>query len=271
MKNKMKYHTVMPAALALHVILGAGLASAHLSYTGRDFGTFQGGSILETKPSISITNISSSFGWAASTDANYGDTHRTRAFRFQLANAGIVTLSVQSNSAGFLPGFSIYSGLAHLAPTNLAHDSSQLSLELLGDSTKVGSLFGLGSWSIGNDPVYNTPGDSLSGIAVPATPRSFSYMGNAADGTSLNYGNASGIQGDGMADGWISGTFTLPAGDYSIFLGGADIHSEGPPPSGGVHTSYASTLTLSTVPEPSSSILLVLAFTGFALRRKRNG
>ena len=269
----MKQHTPLSAIIGLLAIFGADLASAHISYTNRDFGILQGGGNLETKPSIAISNISSDFGWAATTDANYGDSHRTRAFRFQLANAGIVTLSVQSNTAGFLPGFSIYSGLSHLAPVALAHDSSALSLEILGELSgplKAGALFGLGNWEIGNDPAYNIPKDPLSGITVPASRRSFSYMGNAADGTSGNYGVAAGINGDGIADGFVTGTFSLPAGDYSVFVGGANISTEGPPPAiPGTYANYASTLTLSTVPEPSTCLLLGLAGLGLALLRRR--
>ncbi len=78
-------------------------------------------------------------------------------------------------------------------PVALAHDSSALSLEILGELSgplKAGALFGLGNWEIGNDPAYNIPGDTLSSITVDASRRSFSYMGNAADGTSGNYGVA---------------------------------------------------------------------------------
>lgn len=263
MKLDKKSATLMGALAALV----SGEASAHLTYTGRDFGIFTGSGSF-TIPTISVANISSDFGWAASTDANYGDSHRLRAFRFNLASAGIVTLAVQSNTVGFLPGFSIYSGLSHLTPEAAAHDGSELSLFIRGETigpTKVGSLFGLDDWEIGNSDIYNTPGDPLSGVLVPASRRAFDYMGNAADGTSANYGLAAGINGDGTADGFVTGTFNLAAGDYSIFVGGANFSSEGPAP----YTSYASTLTLTAIPEPSSSLLLGLAGLGLMLRRQR--
>lgn len=252
------------------VFISGGAASAHITYTGRDFGTFQGGTIAQSSQ-ITVANISSDFGWAASTDANYGDSHRTRAFRFQLASAGIVTLSVQSNTTGFLPGFSIFSGLAHVSPDLADHDATQLSndyLATLSGPAKVGALFGLGDWAIGNDPVYNTPDDESSGIAVPASLSHFSYIGNAADGTTANYGFAPGINGDGTADGFITASFLLPAGDYSIFLGGANLAGEGPPDP--TYTNYGATFTLAVIPEASTSLLAILAAGGWVFHRRRD-
>lgn len=158
-------------------------------------------------------------------------------------------------------------------PVALAHDSSALSLEILGELSgplKAGALFGLGNWEIGNDPAYNIPGDTLSSITVAASRRSFSYMGNTADGTSGNYGVAAGINGDGIADGFVTGTFSLPAGYYSVFVGGANISTEGPPPAIPVtYANYASTLTLSTIPEPSNCLLIGLTGLGLAFLRRR--
>jgi PEP-CTERM motif len=264
----MKTQTIGRALIASVMLLAAGNVSAHITYGGRDFGVLQGGNVGQSVP-LTVTTISSDFGWAAATDEDFGDSHRTRAFRFNLANAGIVTLSVQATSAGFLPGFSIYSGLSHVSPNASAHDSSQLSLDYLatlGGPTKKGALVALGDWAVGNDPVYNTPGDPLSGIAIAASLRYFNYIGNAADGTTGNYGFAAGINGDGLADGFVTGTFNLAAGDYSIFVGGANLASENPGPT---WTNYSSNLTLSVIPEPSSVVLSGLAGLGLVLRRRR--
>lgn len=252
----------------LFLILASQAASAHITYGGREFGVLQGGTVGETKGPL-MAGITGDFGWAASTDANYGDSHKTRAFSFTLANAGAVTISVQANDAGFLPGFSIYSGLSHIPPEAPAHDGTALSLLYLASLTgpaKVGALVGLGDWAIGNDDVYNVPADAGSGIAVPASLRLFTYMGNAADGTAANYGNAPGIAGDGIADGFVSATFNLPAGDYSLFVGGANLAGEALANS----TRYGADVTLTTVPEVSS---LWLACAGLALaaRRRRSG
>lgn len=261
----MKHHYISIACIAL---IATGGASAHITYGGRDFGVLQGGNVGESIP-LTVTTISSDFGWAAATDADFGDSHRTRAFRFNLASAGIVTLSVQATTVGFLPGFSIYSGLSHLAPNANAHDGTQATLDYLatlGGPAKKGALVALGDWAVGNDPIYNTPGDSNSGVAIAASLRYFDYIGNAADGTSANYGFAAGINGDGVADGFVTGTFNLPAGDYSIFLGGANLAGENPGPTWPAH---GANLTLTVVPEPSGVLLLGISGLGLVLRRRR--
>lgn len=263
---KTKYKIV--ASMAIFTFFNAAQAFAHISYTGRDFGSYTGGDVFETKAPISISNISSDFGWAAATDANFGDSHRTRAFRFNLVSPGTMMLTVQGG-VGLLPGVSLYSGLAHLSPNAAAHDSASLSqsyLSGLAGPTKVGAFYALDDWAIGNDPVYNTPNDPLSGVAIDASLRYFDYIGNIADGTSANFGSAAGINGDGIADGYISTTFSLAAGDYSFFLGGANLASETPGPT---WSPYSATVSLAAIPEPSGSLLMGVAGLRLALRRRR--
>ena len=271
MKNKQKQSMKpkhMTSALAASLaILAAGEASAHIGYGGRDFGVYQGGT-LETKPAITISNISSDFGWAAATDANFGDSHRTRAFRFNLASPGTVILSVKGGP-GFLPGVSLYGGLGHLAPEQGSHDSAALSqsyLSGLPGPTKLGALNALDDWAIGNDDTYNTPNVPLSGVLYAASLRYFDYKGNVADGTSANFGNAAGINGDGVADGYVTAAFNLPAGDYSFFVGGANLASESPGPT---WQNFGATVSLTVIPEPSGMVLVALSGIGLALRRRR--
>ena len=64
-------------------------AEAHISYSGRDFGTVTTGS------TISGQAVSSSFGWADATDSNWGDSHRMRAYRFTLSEPTSVTITAQ--------------------------------------------------------------------------------------------------------------------------------------------------------------------------------
>ena len=98
----------------------------------------------------------------------------------------------------------------------------------------------------------------------------FTYIGNAADGTSANYGNAAGINGDGVADGSVTATFNnLAAGDYSFFVGGANYDAR-LAETGPTYPTYAFTTTVQTVPEPSTWGLLALggATLGVALRKQ---
>lgn len=241
---------------------------AHIGYNGRDFGVYTGGDTYQTKSAITVSNISSDFGWAAATDANFGDSHRTRAFRFNLASPGVVILSVQGG-VGLLPGVSLYGGLAHLSPFQGSHDAAALSQQYLAGTPgpiKVGSLNALGSWAIGNDPTYAIQTDPLSEVIYQASMRYFDYIGNVADGTSANFGATAGIHGDGVADGFVTGTFHLPAGDYSFFVGGANLASESPGPT---WNSYGATVSVTVIPEPSAMLLMGISGLALALRRRR--
>lgn len=232
-------------------------ALAHITYSGRNFGT-----ITTSGSSITNQTVSSGFGWADATDADWGDSHRGRFFRFNIASGTSVQITVERNLLGtgsngtFLPGFSLYSGLAQLSPEALAHDSATLSVDSRPEGTE-GSFRALTDWSIGNDPTYNTPGDPLSGISIPARLASFTYIGHAADGTSANFGGAAGILGDGNANGFVTATFAnLAAGDYSLFVGGANYDlqlTESP-----TYPTYGVNVTVQAVPEPGACVLAAI-------------
>ena len=273
-------------------------ALAHISYTGRNFGTL----IIGTDVSNNTQTISSGFGWADATDTDWGDSHLFRYFRFTLANPltadQSVRITAERNLLGtgpngtFLPAFSLFSGLAQRANNEgiqqgsvyrteaLAHDGAALSSQSLvdqfgsgngsglGGSGKEGSFRSLGNWSIGNDPTYNTTGDPASGILIAARLANFAYIGHAADGTSANFGNAASIVGDGTADGFVTANFSsLAAGDYSLFVGGANY---------ALQTTEASTLptygvnvTVGLVPEPSTASLILGSAALLGLLRRR--
>ena len=276
---------ILLTAVASAVLIGAGQnASAHISYTNRNFGTLVIGA-----PASSINNqtVSSAFGWADATDSDWGDSHRGRFFRFTLSTTASVMVSVQRNSSGtgtvetFLPGISVYSGLAQRANNEgvdqggtfrteaLAHDGAALSVSARGSAE--GSLQTLANFSIGNDPTYVVAGDSTSGILIPARLAYFTYIGNVADGTSANYGDASGINGDGTADGYVSGTFSnLSAGDYTFFVGGANYNAqnvEGVLINGTYsYPTYGVNVSVQAVPEPSTWVLIALGFGFLAWR-----
>ena len=252
--------------------LVASVASAHISYTNRNFGT-----VGTTATSINTQTVSSAYGWADGTDADWGDTHRTRFFRFTVgADNSFVSITVARNALGtgaagtFLPAFSLFSGLSHTS-SPLAHDGAALSVWWLqqqfgsdngfglGGSGKEGSLNSLGNWAIGNsvsDTVIG-PSDSL---------RYLTYVGHAADGTSSNFGAAVGIVGDGIADGFVTATFLLAAGDYSLSVGGADYAAQ-LSQTGPTYPTYGIDVSVAVVPAPGAVALLAVA--GLSARRRR--
>lgn len=232
--------------LAAGLIFGScEIASAHIGYTGRNFGSF---SANGAESPVTLTSSVQSYGWADGTDADFGDSHHVKAFRFTLQNAGWVTISIQALGEGsvFLPGFSIFSGLAHISPDTADHDLNQSTLDYLATlgGTYEGAYRSLSDWKVGNTD--RTTGDTF----YPASLSSFSYVGNAADGTSSNYGSAAGINGDGVSDGFLTASFYLNAGDYSMFVGGANYADQS-------NTStYGFSATVTAVPEPSTYLLL---------------
>lgn len=266
----MKFSKYLMLALVAACAAPAGL-QAHISYSGRNFGT--------DPVSVTISNqaASSAFGWADATDADWGDSHRGRFFRFTLTTPASLMISVsrggsaaQTGAEGaFLPALSLFAGVAQGSPEALAHDSSALSVASRPAGTE-GSFRALTDWSVGNDPTYNTAGDPTSGVLYAPRLAYFTYVGHAADGTSANYGHAAGIHGDGVADGRVTATFAgLAAGDYSIFVGGADYDAQ-LTQAGPTYPTYAFTATVQTVPEPSTWALLVSGglVLGAAWRRK---
>lgn len=240
--------------IAAACFVAGNFAQAHVSYSGRDFGSYSGLSL----GSKTITNqaVTGNYGWADAADGILGDSHRGRAFRLHLDNAALVSLTVSANPSattnslgGLIPAFSIYSGLAALAPlppsqtTNAAspdHDVGVASeawrtwwVQQNVDPTATdpgstdGSWNALGDWKIGGDG--DLPGDftQLS---------SFIYKGSAAD---TNHA------------GTVTGSFVLPPGDYTIFIGGNDIANK---TAGTAHSPHGISATLSVTPTPVLSI-----------------
>lgn len=248
------------SALAATLLAG-NIAQAHISYTGRDFGSYTG----LTFGTLSINNqtVTGNYGWADAADGILGDSHRGRAFRFHLDNTATISLDVFANPTatgtslgGLNPAFSIYSGLAALSPfsppsqtTNAVsadHDFGAASVAwrtwwvqqnlnplATDESPTDGSWNALGDWKIGGDG--DLPGD-FSQLS------SFIYKGSAAATGGANT---------------ISGNFLLDAGDYTIFIGGNDIANK---TSGTALSAYGigATFTVTPVPEPSALVLIGL-------------
>ena len=244
-------------------------AMAHVGYGGRDFGTFDDTYTTSTRTDQAVTG---NYGWMDGTDADYGDSHKLRAYRFTLLEPTNVTLkfeqatsevtdhlgNVSTSQLGLIPGFSLYQGLAHIAPIKADHDSAEISLANRPANTE-GSFRALTDWSIGNDP-----GD-LNGTPISPSLSFFKYIGHAYDGT--------GFGSDGAPDGKVSHTFmNLAAGDYSVFVGGADYFAQDAA-NPDVMSKYGITGTLiaGAVPEPETYAMLLagLGLMGAIVRRRR--
>lgn len=286
--------SLVVAGIAAAVLGVPHRAEAHISYSGRNFGT------ITTGTTITGQTVSSSFGWADATDADWGDTHRTRVYRFSLTGTQSVSITAErvdlpvavsgtTQPAGtqtgqqgiFKPGLSLFSGLSHTS-SPLAHDHSSLSVEWLvsqfgtsagtglGGSGREGSLNALGGWSIGNSvtdwPVASSGTDTL---------RSFSLIGYAVDGSSTNFGAVPGLVGDGAADGLVTWTFAdLAPGDYSLFVGGADYdaqltETETFGPTSNAFPTYGLSVTVAPVPEPATIGLVAAAVVVLGAKASR--
>ena len=266
------------SSLVIAGLVAATIARAHIGFSGdRNFDTLVVG-VPETATS---RTVSGSFGWADGTDADYGDSHRNTYFRFVVGDGAGVSISVacndktvdptgltagsQTGAAGvLLPAFSLYRIGSGVMPTS-THDTAVASLSYLaglGGVAKEGSFNALGDWKIYNDA--GAEGD-------------FRYVGNAADGGSANYDFADGINGDGLADGFVTGTFTnLVAGEYFIVVGGAGYDAQNTETAtfgttGTAYPTYGVSVSVTAIPEPASAAasagLGVLALA--AARRRR--
>jgi hypothetical protein len=268
-------NTILRGMLAAAIgVIAATPALAHIGYGGRDFGSFDG--LSAASVTISNQTIRGNYGWADATDADWGDSHAVKAYRFHLDNTAIVKVDVMANAGasstsvgGLLPAFSIYQGLAHLGAAQGSggadYDTSLASLAykatLPGGGAGIEGLFiAVGDWKIGNND-----------LTIPLSE--FKFKGYAADGTQLNLGNVNPlVGGDGVKDGKVSGSFLLGAGDYSLFIGGADYASQFTTAAG--NYGISATLSVAAVPEPQTALLMLTgmaALAGLQRRRARRG
>lgn len=258
MKNKLINKTLK------YALLVAGLTSlpamAHIGYGGRNFGTFTGNDVASS--TISNQSASGWHGWVDGTDADWGDSHRVRAFRFTLENDADVKIAFQEQVwgtavGGIMPGFSLYKGLAHVSPFASDHDFAVGSIAIRdtvgGVGLTEGSFRALTDWSITND--NNDPASA------------FTYIGHAYDGTGIDYGTGIIPGADGLADHSVSKVFHLTAGNYSIFVGGTDYLNVSAP-----FTSLGITGMVSVVPEPETYAMLLagLGLLGASVSRRRS-
>lgn len=267
MKLHFRGTTSISAAFALFVPT----AQAHIGYSGRDFGSFTG---LETR-SITIANqaVTGNFGWIDASDASLGDSHKGRAFRFHLDNSAWIRVSIAANPgatatsvAGLLPGVSIYSGLAAIAPfatsqtglpSSADHDDGAASIAWRTDYAV--KTFGPGFDATATDGCWNAVGDwRIGGDGdLPGDFTQLSTFRYALSNWDQDHDGAVTVQGQ------------LGAGDYTVFVGGVDLANK---TSSDATLTYGMTasLTVATVPEPATWAIGSIGVIGLlALRRQR--
>ncbi|MEO8767302.1 MAG: FxDxF family PEP-CTERM protein [Nitrosospira sp.] len=260
-----------------YALLLAGMTSlpamAHISFSGRDFGTFDG-TIGQTN-TISYNSATGNFGWIDGTDADWGDSHKVKPYDFHLTAAADVKITFQDQAftpsatatvpnpvpvmGGISPGFSLYSGVGHVPPAQLDHDTAAGSIAIRdavgGVGMTEGSFRAQDNWSITND--NNDPASV------------YTYIGSAYNGNGINYGTGIIAGADGVADHMVSKTFHLPAGDYSLFAGGTDYANQSVLP----QLQYGISGTVAVVPEPETYAMLLagLGLMGAIVRRRNIG
>lgn len=240
--------------MAAACLAAVSVAEAHVTYSGRDFGSFTG--LAPSSKTITNQTVTGNYGWADAADGVLGDSHRGRAFRFHLDNMALVRLSVEANPnattnslGGFIPAFSIYAGLAAVAPfaptqtalpASADHDFSDSSVawrtwwvqqNLDPNATDPGPTDGswnaVGDWKIGGDG--DVPGDFSQLSAL-------NYKGSVANTNRTSS---------------VTGSFLLSPGDYTIFIGGNDLSNK---TANTALSPYGISTTLSVGPTPTLSI-----------------
>jgi uncharacterized membrane protein len=255
-----------PTLLGLACLANA--AQAHITYSGRDLGSFTG--LDAASATIANQAVTGNFGWADAADFNLGDSHKGRAFRFHLDNEATLSLTVSakadataSSIGGLLPGFSIYEGLAAIGPftgvqTSADHDESDASLAWR--TTWAQQNLGMAFDATATDGSWNATGDwKIGGDGDPV-----------GDDSALTSFVLRGFSFDANKDGVATGTFQLAAGDYTLFVGGNDIANKFGADAGKAYGVSVELSTVTAVPEPATAALVA---TGVGLllmaRRKK--
>lgn len=277
--------------LAIALSLGAASSFAHIGYGGRNFGNVVNG----TSTTIANQAVSSNYGWIDASDMNLvfdanlatmrslglaagadiddipvglgvdnlylGDSHKARAFRLHLDSTLTVTFSAMakanataSSIGGLLPGLSVYKGLAAVAPFTAPQTSADYDYSAASQAWRtswaqasLGAGFDLGATQ-GN---WNALGDWQTGGDNDNALTSFQYMGHGWDSD---------------MDGDASVTLLLGPGDYTVFVGGADLANKG---TANAIRSYGLSLNVSAVPEPQTWLLMLLGAPLLARRLRR--
>lgn len=275
-------------AVAAAILFGmSASAFAHISYSGRDFGSLVDGSNV----TISTQSVTSNYGWADASDLSLvfnstlastprvdeasfisgtgtddlylGDSHKGRAFRLHLGDTLSVTFTESArNNSGLMPALSVYKGLAALSPFPAGQTSADHDFAVASEAWRTtyaqahaGASYDYlatqGSWNALGNWCLGGDGDAAG---VSSALSCFQYVGSAAST---------------VLGGTASATLTLGPGDYTVFVGGNNLAGKGVADS---VKSYALTLGVSAavapVPEPQTWLLMCGGLALLALRRR---
>ncbi|MFZ4682538.1 MAG: hypothetical protein ACOYMS_08555 [Terrimicrobiaceae bacterium] len=196
--------------LLIAATLFAGLlnASAHVSVSGDR--TLNSGNAIDGQTfTNNLRTVSSSFGWADGTDANWGDSHRLTAFKFTLGTIQDVTITVaRRNAAGqtgatnsLLTAFSLYQ-TSDYQGNGVLHDTSA------GSVNYYTTNFGTGA----TGESFTDTGSYVAGVWTPGT------LNGARDiGESYTDANSNGVyDGPGVGGSGKKGAF-LAVNTWIVF------------------------------------------------------
>jgi len=271
------------------LLMIAGVASAHVSYSGRDYvanGTFDGTATY----SVINQRVTSAFGWADAADADWGDSHRGRFAKFTLTSTADVTIrvweqdDVSYTSGGqtltalndLTPAFSLYGGLLPGAAYE-GGDHPDFRASHPGYLPTISYFYGKvgpreGGWNA-LDSFDMSNKESEQAVASNWKNGTLSYVGHAIDGAGVDVNGDRIVDyvGDGAADRMVSRTFRLAPGDYSVVIGGACYACQFTEPDSTwlAQRGFSTSLTLQPIPEPGTWALMGagLGLLGFAARR----
>jgi hypothetical protein len=279
------------------MVAAAGGATAHTSYSGRDYmtdGSFDGvGTYTQSGQSVT-----SNFGWADGTDADYGDTHRLRAHRFTLTGTSNVTIGV-TRQAGvsftphgstipivadddLIPAFSLYSGVFFTGPefSPSYHDGSDhpdFIANHPGYPTSSSYYKGKegpaeGAFLALDDVWFGNSLDQADQPGEVWQSNSIAYLGHAVDGAGVD-NNGDGlidVLGDGLADGAAFASYLLGAGSYTVWLGGVCYECQDNDPNGILDgRGYTTSLQVQPVPVPAALWLFGSGVASLGLMARR--
>lgn len=280
-----QHHVLATLSVATTLLTLSLPAQAHISYSGRDFGTVTDGSSV----SIATQKVTSNYGWADASDDSLvfnstlattarldeaafvsgtgtddlylGDSHKGKAFKLHLDSALNVTITASAlNNSGLTAAFSVYQGLAAASPftapqTSADHDYAPASQAWR--TTFAQSMAGASYDYLATNGSWNAKGDWAAGGDGEPT----------GDASALSYFQFVGYGATTVANGVASTTLALGPGDYTIFLGGNNIAGKSLADSA---TTYAFSLgvTAAAVPEPQSWALMMMGMACIGLVRR---